>query len=108
LNALFAHLREPLNLIEEIASCATPAPEVQTRKETTPAEQQPPAPLFSANKIAYSVVDVRKLADVSRSTLYSEIRRPLARRQTWPADIHTGARSERLDFRLANVSVRWI
>ena len=74
LRALFTHLRQALDLLEEIAARPSLAPEAPPNNDRKPAAQQPAlAPIFSESTIAYSIVEVMRLADVSRSKLYSEI-----------------------------------
>ncbi|WP_315701864.1 MULTISPECIES: helix-turn-helix domain-containing protein [unclassified Bradyrhizobium] len=74
LRTLFAHLRAALNLLEEITSRRPAAPEAPAGSKMTTAAQSPvAAAIFSDRKIAYSIVEVMRLVDVSRSALYSEI-----------------------------------
>jgi excisionase family DNA binding protein len=68
----FDHLRQALNILEELISCPaameTPSPAVATKSH----EDERPAAAF-AEKLAYSIKEVCNLADVSRSTLYMHI-----------------------------------
>jgi hypothetical protein len=54
LRALFTHLRQALDVLEEITSRASLAPEGLPSNEASPKGQQSaPAPILSESKIAY-------------------------------------------------------
>jgi excisionase family DNA binding protein len=69
---LFNHVRQAVNILEELMSRSPTASESPPRVETRRTEGQPLATEIP-DKLAYSIKDVSRLADVSRSMLYREI-----------------------------------
>lgn len=72
LRELFGHVRQVVNLLEDIV------PQLSTAiSPSTSAEIQPPKEAFSKyaplDKLAYSIKDVCQLTSLSRSMLYTEI-----------------------------------
>jgi len=69
---LLGHLRQALNILEELVSRPS-AREMPAPKDTVkPREEARPAAAVG-DKLAYSIKEVCKLADVGRSTLYMQI-----------------------------------
>lgn len=69
---LFHHVRQAINILEDLVTHPTAAAEPQPRVEAKSPPRELPVPTVS-DKLAYSVKEVIKLAHVSRSMLYREI-----------------------------------
>jgi excisionase family DNA binding protein len=69
---LFDHVRQALDILEQIMSRPATATEPQPSVGAKPTERLRPAS-ETPDRLAYSIKEVRKVADVSRSMLYREI-----------------------------------
>jgi len=69
---LFHHVRQAMNILEDLLTQAAATAEPSPRFEAKPPQRELPISAIP-DKLAYSVKEVIKLAAVSRSMLYREI-----------------------------------
>lgn len=69
---LFHHVRQVVNILEELMLRPSPPPEPAPGREAKPPPPDRPAPAMS-QKLAYSIKEVHELVDASRSVIYQEI-----------------------------------
>lgn len=69
---LFNHVRQAVNILEDLVAHPAATAEPPSSVESKPPQRELPAPAIP-DKLAYSIKEVIKLADVSRSMLYREI-----------------------------------